>query len=141
MDANQLRTVLEYDPMVKFGGVYACDEIPITLLPGYFYIFNTAPSSHPGEHWISVYAGCEVECFDSLVRKQTVEQFKKIIRGLRYTNTVAVQNPLSISCGEYCLFYVYMRCRGLALECIINFLSGWDNEQVVLDFIREVYNV
>ena len=34
-----------------------------------------------------------------------------------------------------------MRCRGLALECIINFLSGWDNEQVVLDFIREVYNV
>ena len=141
MDENQLRTALESDPMVKFGGVYACDEIPNTLLSEHFYIINTAPSRHPGEHWISVYAGHEVECFDSLAKKQTVDQFKDIIQGLHYTNAVAVQHPLSISCGEYCLFYVYLRCRGISLDCIINVLSGWDNEQFVLDFVRNRYSV
>ena len=94
MDANQLRTVLEYDPMVKFGGVYACDEIPITLLPGYFYIFNTAPSSHPGEHWISVYAGREVECFDSLARNKLLNNLKR-----SYADCVIrIQLPYRIHC-------------------------------------------
>ena len=141
MDENTLKTILEADSMVEFGGVYSINEIPHTLQAGYFYIFNTAPSWHPGEHWISVYSGDEIECFDPLAEKDTFQEFKALIPGLKRTNNTPVQHILSTSCGEYCLFYICMRCRGISLDCIIDFLSGWNNEQFVIEFLRDVYEL
>ena len=140
MDEHQLRIAMQYDPIVKFGGVYSFDEIPNVLQPDHFYVFNTAPSWHPGAHWVSVYAGYHVEFFDSLARNVTLEQFREILKDRYNSNsTTPVQHPLSSACGYYCLFYIFMRCRGMPLDCIEYVLCDWDNEQYVINFIKDVY--
>ena len=139
MDEQQITTAMNSDPMVKFAGVFSSDEVPENMKTGYFYIFNTAPSHDPGEHWIAVYNADPIECFDSISDKDTRKQFKSILGDAYLFNNIPVQSSLSITCGHHCLFYIFLRCRGIAFDDIINLLHGWDNDEFVISFIRGIY--
>ena len=92
MDENQLRKALQSDPLINFAGVFSSDEIPKRCALNHFYVFNTAPSNHPGEHWIVIYSANKVECFDSLAL-QTVPYIFKPMLGRNYElNREPVQN-------------------------------------------------
>ena len=52
-----------------------------------------------------------------------------------------LQSPLTSVCGQYCLYYLLHRARGISLQVILNEFSSdvdW-NDQFVYDFIRNRY--
>ena len=53
-----------------------------------------------------------------------------------------LQSPLTSVCGQYCLYYLLHRARGISLQVILNEFSSdvdW-NDQFVYDFIRNRYD-
>ena len=139
MNEKQISTALSSDPLVKFGGVFSSNEVPHYFHHNTFYVYNTAPSQHPGKHWIVIYCGETTECFDSLAEEKTSIYFKTFLYDNINFSTLPVQTLDSISCGHYCLFYIFMRCRGFPMQDIVIFLSGWNNEEFIINFIEDVY--
>ena len=69
MNTRQLDTLLRQDPAVGpvFRGVHPIDRLP-KLKKG-AYVINTAPSTHPGQHWVAVYGeDTKMDYFDSYGR-------------------------------------------------------------------------
>lgn len=87
-----------------FHGVFALDTLPREIPIGKACVFNTAPSTHPGEHWLVVYRQNERELFyfDSMGVLEPPEIFNKYVvhwDKRRYQG-------LSVFCGHYCLIYI-----------------------------------
>ena len=142
MNTLQLESVLAKDvhvgPMLQ--GVYALDRVP-RLKPG-CYVVNTAPASHPGRHWIALFVrDREIEYFDSYGRAPlpVLEQQGKD-REWRH-NPVLLQSPLTSVCGQYCIYYLLYRTRGVSLKTILHdFDVDVDsNDQLVYDFVQDRY--
>ena len=56
MNTLQIQKILEENTYVKplFKGVFAIDQLP--KCDDGAYVVNTAKSTHPGKHWVAVYA-------------------------------------------------------------------------------------
>ena len=112
------------DPFIRqqYGGVLAIDQLPfvVTNRPKIF-IVNTDISSKPGEHWFVVYVTKYCEHFDpaGLPAVPIAEQFMIRNTTKYYTNTNRVQAYDSYTCGLFCLFYAYFRCRNVPFETIM----------------------
>jgi hypothetical protein len=39
-------------------------------------------------------------------------------------NKKCIQSVLSVACGAHCLFYLYHRCNGFSMPCILNMYSN-----------------
>ena len=90
MDTRTIRDILgRHDPVTKsrFGGVYPSDKLPIRPRDGELYVINTAPSTHKGEHWVSVYVpqkyehGC-AEYYDSFGLAPFIESIERFMLGV-----------------------------------------------------------
>lgn len=112
-------------PHLPFGGVFPSDHLPPHQTENVCYIFNTDPSTKPGEHWVSYYqVGGRAEFFDSFgncsshyppidawLRQgpcKPVEQF-----------TVRIQGP-SMLCGSYCVYFLNERSYYPSMSSVIN---------------------
>lgn len=147
----QLEHILHTDKRLKkFSiGVFAMDQLPTTIAcrPAIF-IVNTEPSTKDGQHWLAVYVkrSNEVEFFDSY--GQSLSKYPKalqrLLQGLGKTyvyNTSRLQHPLSITCGQYVVYYLHHRCRGRSMERIVNDF-GEDllrNDEKVFQFVHTTY--
>lgn len=129
MDALTLFTMLKVNPSTEtaFDTVLAADQL-CRVKPDKFYIINTAKADKSGQHWIAVFTGKTPEFFDSLGHppdyyRQDFESLM-IIHGPAYRyNTLPVQANGTSTCGQFCLYYIYQRCAGLAFQDIINHFS------------------
>lgn len=119
-----------------FVGVFACDRLPERIPIPCCLIGNTKPSTHPGEHWVAIYIDEESRgtyfCsygqepnakIRSWLHKQT-DEWKR--------SKQKIQGVLSLTCGHYCVSYLYFRCRSLSLT---NFLSLFTNDYEENDLI------
>ena len=138
MNTLQIRKVLEQDRYVRplFNGVFAIDQLPKCVDGA--YVVNTAKSTHPGQHWIAVYiAGDIVDYFDSYGGEPSSD-LQRWCRNWSWTyNPVPLQSPLTSVCGQYCIYYLIHRCRGITLdEMLLDFCADVDhNDQMVYDFV------
>jgi Ulp1 protease family, C-terminal catalytic domain len=130
MDTNQLNYIFKVDKTTKayYGGTYASDEIleivENTKFNGKmkFFVSNTKPSEHEGEHWVLLFFNGSDEppiFFDSFGRN--IPKFKKydIKKSFdfmisettdekRYEyNPFFFQAEDSIVCGLYCVFFAH----------------------------------
>ena len=142
MNTLQIERICSTDPelAMKFKGVYACDQLPAEAESDSFYICNTAPSSHQGLHWIVVYKSVHniTEYFDSLGLSDIQDNIKHFL-GYNYRiANVQTQETLSSLCGQYCILYMSLRCRGIPMEDIIELL---DSTAYGSDYISYVYDV
>lgn len=152
MNSIQLATILQKDTFTsrKFIGVFASDNIPKTFkkFPVTF-ILNTDPHTKPGTHWIAVFvkSNSEVEFFDSY--GHAPNYFKGFIHDYftRFStviyNDVLLQSHKTAVCGQYCCYYVYLRCRNKPLKRIVN-VFGSDllcNDIRVFNFVKKKFNV
>ena len=99
-----------------FKGVYPIDLIPKKLdYPG-FYIVNTAPSWHEGEHWVSFYAVKKGRSifFDSY-GKPPDHHIRKIVGKYVY-NKQRMQSICAKTCGQFCLCFVTYISYGHSLK-------------------------
>lgn len=130
----------------SFKGVFARDEIPsITSLPASLVI-NTHTSAQDGEHWVSVFIGENGfgEYFDSYGLEPLNEEIinfleKNCTNGWCYS-TVMLQGLTSITCGHYCILFLYMRNLGFSLCKVIKLFSNnhFVNDRIVTSLYKEL---
>ena len=146
MDTHQISKILKNDRFTKhhFRGVFACDQLPKQYVPRLrTLVINTDPSTKPGQHWVAIYItrDGEGEYFDSYGQPVKLPQVKKFLKKnvtrQRY-NRQPLQGPLSAVCGQYSIFFLLQRCRGLSMTNITSLFSyDWrDNDILINDFIR-----
>ena len=127
MNTSQLEAYMLKDQYISqfYGGVVAADQLPLFSSKPAVYIVNSDPISLPGSHWIAVFIDTICEHFDSAGFKPSpsFEQYL-IIHGPKYLyNKERVQAFKSDTCGLFCLFYAYFRCRGHTFADIMNMFS------------------
>lgn len=129
-----------------FVGVYPADclpDIPRKNKPC-AYIANTHRKNQPGEHWVCFYATSyqPMEYFDSYGFPPK-DDFLNILGEDYLRSTKFVQHPLSAMCGQYCIFYIYMRAIGTSMIDIIQMFDDNTllNDVKVNRIIEEVFDV
>ena len=146
MDSHQISSVLKRDRFTKhdFRGVFACDQLPKQYVPRpSALVVNTDPSTQPGEHWVAIYItrDGEGEYFDSYGQSVMLPEIRTFLRKnttRTCSNSRPLQGPWSAVCGQYCIFFLLNRCRGLTMTKIVNLFS-WDkndNDVQVDEFIK-----
>jgi len=126
---------------------------PLDLLPKFnhdrqYMIINTEASHLPGKHWVSIYfpRDSKAEFFDSL--GQCPSSYSHFIlnflienapKGFIY-NRKRIQKPFSISCGIYCLFFLYFRNRNVSFVKIMSYFKNdfEKNEKKVNFFYKKI---
>lgn len=144
MNTLQIKNILSRDPITKkyFIDVFPSDELPskIRRYPACF-VCNVDPSTKPGSHWLCFYilSPDEAEFFDSYGNEPAFYQGAISNFASRYSrliyNPVILQTNVSTVCGQYCIYFLYSRCRG---ETLRNILSHFITKNLCND--RRVYN-
>lgn len=153
MNSDQISKILETDPFCKnvFGGVYAKDLFGRIESFNGIFVVNTDNSNYPGSHWVAfnfTSAGCEF--FDSYGQSPTMYGFHSILQDYTVTrNSKTLQGTKSSVCGQYCILYLLLRCRGYSYNNIIaRFTNDYTaeecdhivNEAIVL-YLKHVTNI
>lgn len=140
MKTEELEQYMLNDPFIRkyYGGVVALDQLPQKISKPKIFIVNSDPAALPGQHWYAVYFTTINEHFDSAGFYPNAKlESELIVHGPRFMyNDRRVQAFRSESCGLFCLFYCYFRCRNVSFRKIMNMFSNnlQLNEHVVKYF-------
>ena len=119
---------------VIFKGVFSADNY--NLERNGIYIVNIDKSSLPGTHWVAYYvADGLIEFFDSYGKNGNDY---KLLNGNVF-NTVVLQSNFT-SCGYYCLYYSFLRCRGYSLCNIAASLKRNDSDHYVYNIVSKHFS-
>jgi hypothetical protein len=131
MNTREIDAVLRLCRQTRglFLGTFACDAIPATAITAprpFALVVNTAPSAHPGHHWVAVFVDSQnrASYMDSCAEPPVPDiavflaQFPRVDR-LRYR----LQDYFSDVCGQYSVFFVYKRARGFSIERLTRLFS------------------
>ena len=153
MISTEIVDFFNHYPHLKkyFLGFCNIDTITKKIPVNHFLICNTDSSDGPGKHWFVLfrYNQAELECFDSLGVGSERQIFLKSagFRGISelHYNQSPVQSPMSTTCGQFCLFFVFERLHNLDFE-FTDFLNEIfsenveSNESIVNEFYRTHQN-
>jgi hypothetical protein len=149
MNNIQIDTALRSEKICRdiYVGTFSADTLPLKEYPG-AYIANTDTSSQPGQHWVAFYCEKEkqIEVFDSYGYNPAVySPYLKNWIGSDYViqSTCKLQGPDSTVCGQYCMFFVLLRCHGFSYEYVISTLSRHTeyNDRFVCKFINKYFKL
>lgn len=132
METEEIEDILYRDSFTGqyFRGVYACDQLSGQHLPRpSALVVNTDPSNKPGQHWVAIYITRDGtgEYFDSFGNGPSVSQIVQFLgKNTTYVipNRRLLQGAFSTVCGQYTIFFLLHRCRGLTMNKIINLFSA-----------------
>ena len=153
MYASQLERLMRADSFGKrqFRGVFAADRLPkrVSTYPS-AYIVNTDPASKPGTHWVAFYFPNKDhgEFFDSYGQTPGFYHrgFENFLNknSYRWTyNHTTLQSLNSSVCGQYCLWYLLHRCRGISISRTLYYFrksKEW-NDRMVEHFICNRFHI
>lgn len=114
-----------------FMGVYAKDRLPMISFYPCSFVFNTDPSSKPGQHWLAIYFNKDHSCevFDSYGNPpefyQLNQYLNKWAKHYEYNNT-RLQEWGSSMCGYYCIFFILLKNRFFSLNEVVDMFSKHD---------------
>ena len=147
MNTFEIKHALEQDPIARkmFCGVFPSNKIPQTLekYPCGF-VANTDPSSKPGTHWVAFYfpSEGEGEFFDSYGHSPDYYiEFKNFLKKHSHEwnyNKRKLQGNWSDVCGQYSIFYLSHRARGVSMKKIVQMFSNDSelNDKKVFRFVQ-----
>lgn len=134
MDTCQLLNSVNQDEIMSknFLGVFPRDMIPSTIENGSL-IANTDSSEEKGTHWVAMYKENNIcDFFDSYGRPP----FKNNLKGVKYNfNHIKLQSNNSQVCGQFCLYFLYYRSRGVNIMDIAESLKS-DGDYIVKEFVE-----
>ena len=154
MNTAELIRCVQSDDVLRqnFKGVLPRDKLPKKVVKQFpvSYIVNTDGSREEGKHWVAIYLENDErgDFFDSYGNPPSslAEEFDKFLKrnvhGYSF-NDRRLQGAYSTVCGQFCLFYLYHRCRGYDTREITR-MFGKDadiNDVLVNEFINEKYDV
>lgn len=152
MNSLQIEEILSHDQVTQkyFLGVFPSDQLPkkITRYPACF-VCNVDKSTEPGSHWVAFYlpSSEEVEFFDSYGNEPAffqgpidnfVSHFSRVV-----FNPLTLQSHVTAVCGQFCVFYIYCRCRGKTLKTILSEFVNKNlcNDHRVYNFVSKRFHV
>jgi Adenovirus endoprotease len=117
MNSKQLFDFFERSHSTNFGGVYSADTLPRKIKSPIGLIVNTAPKSHPGEHWIAIFVDKAKigYYFDSFGLPPTVSSISAFLRRnctKIQCNQKQIQHLNSTKCGQFSAVYLKFRFAG-----------------------------
>lgn len=152
MNTSQIQYILSHDKHTKkyFLDVFPSDHLPrkIKKYPACFVV-NVDSSSEPGSHWVAFYlpTSKKLEFFDSYGNATTyfdgpISKFASRFPQVTY-NPLVLQSNVTAVCGQYCIYYLYSRCRDVSLK---KFLSSFVtkhmcNDQRVYNFVSKRFRI
>ena len=133
----------------NFIGVYPIDLIPKKKIKKPFsLICNTDDSTKPGSHWIALYAPKygNIEYFDSFGFKPMNEEIIVFINlnGIKYRyNKKQIQSNKSITCGKFCVLFIYFRSKNITFDKFLNLFSSNKlyNEKLLKKLFSKIVNI
>jgi hypothetical protein len=135
MNTLEITQCLKKDPYAKtiFKQVVPRDKLPNVPRLGYpsAFVINTQPSYMRGEHWLAVYYDKQGFCtfFDSYGMKPSFYNLHNFVfqssRGFEH-NTQQLQSLTSSVCGNYCIYFIMLKARGLKLHEILELFDKKD---------------
>lgn len=149
MNTDQIENVIKQDPITrkKFGGVFAENHLAHSL--DFYpcgYIANTDPSNKPGKHWVAFYFNTpeQGEIFDSYGKRPSYysENFVDFLdqNSKHWSfNKKELQSVLTAVCGQYCIFYLMHKARGVSMKSIVELFSSnkLHNDHLVYEFVMK----
>lgn len=142
MNANQIENTLKRNCHTKkyFKGVYSSNNIPQFKTFPHCFVANTDRKGTYGEHWVGFFIKDEknAEYFDSFGEDPNVDITKFLSKFLKVDiNNRAIQSPFSDSCGHYCIYYIFNKCKGIRfIEIIKNLLKTKTSDFLVKYFVK-----
>ena len=126
-----------------FKGVFPLDKIP--KINNGTIIVNSDESTKPGEHWVGLTIKRKgiSDYFDSfgLYPFYEIEYYLDINspNGWVY-NTINLQSISSTTCGNFCVLYASMRCRGYSCKKILSLFTNntETNDEIVKTFVKRL---
>ena len=125
---------------VRWLGVFARDELPDLSRERrpFALVLNTDPREKPGQHWLSIFGPINkpLELFDSF-------GLSPVLYGLDYLSSkhsrVQLQSWNSALCGNYCLYYLYLRSHNLSFDYIVSYLKAIANcDQWIYSYVNSL---
>jgi hypothetical protein len=145
MNTKQLNHFAYLDEKIskKFLGTFAIDLVPKVIKSG-FLIVNTLKSNEVGEgHWVALYiSGNKLpnEYFDSYAFPVFDKRLINLLKSKYKRLKVRLQAINSDVCGQYCLFFIYHKARGVSYSELVKIFKENNskfNDNIVRKFFRE----
>lgn len=148
MNELQIQHLLWQDPFTRPIVKKVCprNRLPVHLSlkphdPPVAYVVNLDPAHLPGSHWVALYLDPVNggEYFDSYGSKPIPECSRLLQSCPRASyNSVMLQED-TLVCGQYCVVYLMLRCRGRSFDKIIQTLHHPNNDPLVHAFVHQFY--
>lgn len=143
----KLNSILSENPVTKknFIGTFPGCVLPSKTVKHYSFITNTDLHHQSGEHWNAwVVKENEIIFFDSFGRDPRDTSFPNNYKNIVETfndfeySTVQIQDFTSVTCGYFCIHFIYVLSLGLDLEFFLNEYSNnfMKNDMLVVDFVN-----
>ena len=150
MNTTQLRRILAKDNYVRPHLLTVC---PHDLLQHHIerastkrrtaaIVFNLDPSHLPGSHWVAVFLDLvkgQAEYFDSTglppdpACRQLLEKHCSR-KPLLYNKRILQEDTMV--CGQFCVVFLKLRCRGRSFKQCIQRLTFRDNDRAVYNLVK-----
>ena len=142
MNTLQLENYMLNDPYIRqyYAGTLAVDELPLVVTRPCIFIVNTDPIALPGKHWVTLFMDKQLcEHFDSAgFRPRKDFEIYLTAKGPNYLyNNNRLQNYNTETCGLFCLFYSYFRCRNHNFKEILDMF--YDNLKINEALVKYFY--
>lgn len=149
MDSYQLRYCLTRS-VEGYTAVCAIDQLKYIRSESFSIIVNNEPSTSPGMHWIALHKPQHanvVEFFDSFALPtkfygKEIQCFLQKNGTYVETSTAQYQSDLSNVCGNFCLYFLVLRSKGVSFTNVLSSFSLTNlkhNDELVTHFVSKNY--
>jgi len=148
MDSRTIALAIKTDPETSryFLGALPYDLAPpLTNFPCSM-ILNTDPLGAPGKHWVALFFDKSRHCeyFDSLgmLPHENILKYIKIYANSFNCNDKIIQSFYTPTCGQFCMFYLFWRSRGVPMKDIAGKLIYDKQADETIDkFVKTVFHI
>lgn len=120
-----------------FGGVFPSDKLPNNRGKYRSFIVNTDPSFKRGEHWQAIYIDKMGKgtffCSYGSSPNHNITNFLTNNSSSIECNPNVYQHPKTMTCGLFCLYFLWHITRGLTITKLIP-LHVYENELIIQRF-------
>ena len=140
MNNIQLHNLLSRHPETRdhFVGVFSINTLPRYSKTG-CYVINLEPNYKSGSHWVAIKISKSKHMnlyFDSYSIAPTYIGIVKFLKNSYVYNSKQVQHPLSMMCGQWCLYFILRACQGWDMRKMLK--PFYSNKPLINDHILNI---
>ena len=152
MDTRQIEQILSFDKYTREHLVVVCahDHLDYHITRALqqprrtaAFIFNLDPSYLPGSHWVAMFLDFNGhgEYFDPTGLPPDLacrDLMRRTCPRPPLHNTRPLQDDTFV-CGQFCIVYLFLRCRGYAFDEIVEHLDTPQNDRLVFELLQPYF--